>query len=126
LEPEGTLVINVGRSPTDRNLIDGLVGTIQTVFPSVYVMDVPDTFNSILYATAQPTSVENLYNNLLYLYTRKDIHPLLIDAIQRAVVFQEPTPQSSVVYTDDLAPIELVTNQMILNFVFFGDMESLQ
>jgi predicted membrane-bound spermidine synthase len=126
LEPEGTLVINVGRSPTDRKLIDGLVGTIQTVFPSVYVMDVPDTFNSILYATAQPTSVENLYNNLLYLYTRKDIHPLLIDAIQRAVVFQEPTPQSSVVYTDDLAPIELVTNQMILNFVFFGDMESLQ
>jgi spermidine synthase len=126
LEPDGALVINVGRSPSDRKLIDGLVGTIQTVFPSVYVMDVPDTFNSIIYATALPTSVEYLYNNLLYLYTRKDVHPLLIDAIQRAVVFQEPTPQSAIVYTDDLAPIELVTNQMILNFVFFGDMESIQ
>jgi spermidine synthase len=126
LETDGTLVINVGRSPSDRQLIDGLVGTIQTVFPSVYVMDVPDTFNSIIYATVTPTSVENLYNNLLYLYTRKDVHPLLIDAIQRAVVFQQPTPQSATVYTDDLAPIELVTNQMILNFVFFGDMESIQ
>jgi hypothetical protein len=30
-----------------------------------------------------------------------------------------------VVYTDDRAPIEWITNDMVLSYVLFGDMESL-
>ena len=75
------MVINVGRSPADRRLIQHLVGTIRSVFPSVYVMDIPDTFNSIIYATVQPTTIQNLYDNLLSLYTQKDINRVLIHAI---------------------------------------------
>ena len=126
LRADGVMVINVGRAPDDRRLVDGLVGTIRTVFPSVYVMDVPDTFNSIVYATVQPTQVTNLYHNLLYLHTRKDVHPLLVESIQRFVVYQQPTPESSVVFTDDKAPIEWITNNMVLNYVLFGDVDSLQ
>jgi hypothetical protein len=125
LTEDGAVVINVGRAPDDRRLIDGLVGTMRTVFPSIYVMDVPDTFNSIVYATVQPTKMENLYNNLLYLLSRKDVNPLLLDAVQRVVVYQQPTPDSKVVFTDDLAPIEWITNNMVLRFVLFGNMESL-
>ncbi len=125
LTADGTVVINVGRAPGDRRLIDGLVGTMRTVFPSIYVMDVPDTFNSIIYATVQPTKMENLYNNLLYLLSQKNVHPLLLDAIQRVVVYQQPTPDSQVVFTDDRAPIEWITNNMVMKFVLFGDMESL-
>ena len=126
LTENGAMAINVGRSPNDRRLIDQLVGTIQTVFPSVYVMDVPNTFNSIIYATAQPTEITNLYENLLYLLTRQDIHPLLIEAIKRTIMNQQPTPASQVVYTDDLAPVEWITNSMVLNYVLFGDMEVLK
>jgi len=126
LKENGVMVINVGRSPTDRRLIDGLVGTIRTVFPSIYVMDVPNTFNSIIYATAQPTAIENLYQNLIYLYTRSDIHPLLLDAMENIVKYQQPLPDSQVVFTDDLAPIEWITNNMVLSYVLFGDMESLK
>jgi predicted membrane-bound spermidine synthase len=126
LTEDGVLAINVGRAPEDRQLIDGLVGTIQTVFPSVYVMDIPDTFNSMIYATVNPTSIENLYQNFLYLYARGDVHPLLLDAIQRVVVFQQPAPHSEMVFTDDRAPVEWITNNMILRFVLFGEMESLQ
>jgi len=126
LTENGAMAINVGRSPNDRRLIDHLVGTIQTVFPSVYVMDVPNTFNSIIYATVQPTEITNLYDNLLYLYTRQDVHPLLIDAIEQMVQNQQPMPDSQVVYTDDLAPVEWITNSMVLNYVLFGDMEVLK
>ena len=118
------MVINVGRSPDDRRLIDGLVGTIRTIFPSIYVMDIPDTFNSIIYATAQPTDISNLYNNFLSLQAQPDTHPLLIEAIQRLIVYQQPAPQSETVFTDDRAPIEWLTNTMILNFFLSGGMEA--
>ena len=126
LADDGVLVINVGRAPDDRRLIDGLVGTLETLFPSIYVMDVPDTFNSIIYATYQPTQIENLYKNFLYLYDQENVHPLLLDAIQRTIVYQQPTPDSQVVFTDDWAPIEWITNNMVLKYVLFGDMEALQ
>lgn len=126
LSEDGAMVINVGRSPSDRRLIDHLVGTIRTVFPSIYVMDIPDTFNSIIYATVQPTNIENLYNNLLALYPQKDVHPLLIDAIELMVTNQQPVPDSQVVYTDDWAPIEWITNSMVLNYLLAGDMEALK
>jgi predicted membrane-bound spermidine synthase len=126
LTEDGAMVINVGRSPSDRRLIDHLVGTIRTVFPSVYVMDIPDTFNSIIYATVQPTEIENLYKNLLSLYTQKDVNPLLIHAIELMVANQQPVPDSQVVYTDDWSPIEWITNGMVLNYVLTGDMETLK
>jgi len=125
LTPDGVLVINVGRSPTDRRLIDGLVGTIGQVFPSIYVMDVPNSFNSIIYATVQPTEINNLYTNLIHLYSEKGVNPLLLRSLERTVVYLKPTPVSTVVYTDDLAPIELITNDMVLSYVFSTDLESL-
>ena len=126
LTPDGAMVINVGRSPTDRRLIDNLVSTIQTVFPSVYVMDVPNTFNSIVYATAQPTRIENLYANLLALENAPATHPLLLEALRRVVLYQQPAPTSQVVFTDDRAPIEWITNNMVLSYVLFGEMEELR
>jgi hypothetical protein len=107
-------------------LVDALVGTISTVFPSVYVMDVPDSFNAMIYATAQPTKIQNLYDNLLYLYTRKDVHPMLIESIQRFVLNQQPKPESRIVFTDDWAPVEWITNNMVLNYILFDDMEALE
>jgi spermidine synthase len=126
LDANGVMVINVGRSPNDRSLINGLAGTIMSVFPSVFVMDVPNSFNSIIYATVQPTQVQNLYDNLLYLYTQPDTHPLLITALERFVMNQQPTPEAKIVFTDDWAPVEWMTNQMVLNYVFFGDVDALR
>ena len=126
LAEDGVLVINVGRSPTDRSLVDGLAVTVGTVFPSVHVMDVPGTFNAMIYATVQPTTTDDLYNNLLYLMTRQDIHPLLLQSLVRVVTNERDTPTGGMVFSDDWAPIEWITNNMVLNYVLFGDMESLQ
>lgn len=134
LRPDGALVINVGRSPADRRLVDDLIATVHTVFPSVYVVDVPDSFNSILYATLQPTTIDNLYANWLYLKTRRQAHPLLLRAIETAIVNQQPLKpcegaealSNCTVYTDDLSPVEWVTNRMVLKFVLAGETKELK
>ena len=97
-----------------------------SVFPSVFVMDVPGTFNSIVYATVQPSSEDNLKANLIYLLEAEAIHPLLLEAVSRAAFNLQPLPASAEVFTDDRAPIEWITNNMVLNFVLFGDLEELQ
>ncbi len=125
LTDQGVLAVNIGRAPNDRRLIDALATTIRTVFPSVYVMDVPDTFNSVLYATVQPTRFENLGRNLRALQARGDVHPLLLDAIARTIAYRAPDPARTLVFTDDRAPVEWLTNTMILKFIFAGGLEQL-
>lgn len=125
LRPDGVAVINVGHAPGDRRLIEGLAGTMQTLFPSVFVMDVPGSFNAIVYATMAPSSWENFYQNMLFLMAQQDTPPLLLEAVKRVVENQRPTPVPAEVYTDDLAPIEWITNDMVLNYVLFGDIEAL-
>lgn len=133
LDEDGVLVINIGRAPEDRRLIEGLVATIGTVFPSVYVMDIPDTFNSIVYATKHPTTIDDLYQNYEELIDRDDAHPILIGAVQRVIMNMQPNPcegfepsEDCVVFTDDWAPIEWITNSLVLNYVLFSGMEEIQ
>ena len=125
LTENGVLAINVGRSPTDRTLIIDLTSTIQTVFPSVYVVDVPYSYNTMIYATRQLTHPANLAENLLLLSAQGDAHPLLLEALQIAVVNIQSTPPVDVIYTDDWSPIEWVTNSMVLNTVLFGDLDQI-
>jgi spermidine synthase len=123
LTADGVLVINVGRTFTDRRLIEAMAGTLQTVFPSVYVADIPDTFNSILYATVQPTQASNLAANLAGLGA--DVHPLLRDAGARVAANLQPTPHTNVVFTDDLAPVEQLTNSIVIRFILSGSLYQL-
>jgi spermidine synthase len=125
LTSDGVLVVNVGRSPTDRTLVDQIASTIQTIFPSVYIVDVPDSFNSMIYATRLPTQFDNLKANFNELLTDPGLSGLLADSIQVAIDHIQSTPPISVVYTDDRSPIEWVTNQMVLNYVLFGDLEQI-
>jgi spermidine synthase len=122
LSSDGVVVINVGRTPGDRRLIEALVGTMGTVFPSIHVVDVPSAFNSIVYATVQPTTGENLVTNLHALQDRDDVHPFLIDVLQRAVENMQPTPESDVVFTDDRAPVENLVNSIVIRHVLTGGM----
>jgi len=126
LEPDGTLAINVGRAPGDRRLIDDLAATMGSVFPSVYVMDIPNTFNSIIYATKLPTSAGNLTANMIALSQDKQTHPLLLQAGAAAISNLKPVSSGGMIFTDDLAPIEWITNDMVLRFILGGGVKELQ
>jgi spermidine synthase len=126
LTENGVLCINVGRAPDDRRLIDGLVGTIRAVFPSVYVMDLPGTFNSIVYATKQPTTLTDFYRNYDLLSQSDDVHPLLRKVLTQTVLNLKATPKSTTVFTDDHAPIEWLTNSLVLDYLVFNGTEELK
>jgi len=126
LQPDGVLAINVGSAPGDRRLIDGLATTIGTLFPSLYVMDVPGTFNSIVYATLGPTEAATLEANAYALAGRSDVAPLLLESIWLAWTNLQPAPAQTVVFTDDLSPIEWLTNNLILNFLLETGSEGIQ
>ena len=126
LDSDGTLAINVGRAPEDRRLIDALVATLEEVFPSVFVMDVPNTLNSIIYATVVPSSWANLEANYQRLGDQPEVHPLLLNSMQRALMNRQPTEPADLVFTDDRAPVEWITHSLILNFVLSGGTEDLQ
>lgn len=126
LKPDGVVAINVGRAPGDRRLIDGLATTLGTIFPSIYVMDIPDTFNSLIYATLQPTEKINLDRNLSALTARQDSNVLLVDSMTLTRDNLQPAPQHTVVFTDDKSPIEWITNTMILNFILQGEIGTMQ
>ncbi|HEY4718757.1 MAG TPA: fused MFS/spermidine synthase, partial [Anaerolineales bacterium] len=126
LTEDGAIAINVGRTPEDRRLIEALVATLQEVFPSVHVIDIPDTFNSIVYATRQPTSFANLQANYELLQGQDGVHPLLLASLERALANQQPTPNGGLVLTDERAPIEWIINTMVLNFLMSDGVEELQ
>jgi spermidine synthase len=124
LADNGALVINVGRTFTDRRLIDAMVGTLESVFPSVYVADVPDTFNSIVFATVQPTRPENLMSNLVLM--GDEVSPLLRETLTRTIANLQPTPVSQTVFTDDVAPVEQLTNSIVIRFILSGSLYQLE
>lgn len=126
LTGDGVVAINVGRAPADRRMVDAMAGTLRSVFPSIHLIDVPGTFNTIIYATNQPTRSENLFENLALLIESADTHPVLIESLKIAALNLQPVPETQIVFTDDLAPVEWITNNMILRFVLFGDLEQIE
>lgn len=124
LDANGVVVINVGRTADDRRLIEALVGTMASVFPSIHVVDVPHTFNSIVFATRQATSPQSLTANWLAL-GESGAPATLVQAVGQAVQNLQATPRSTIVFTDDLAPIEQLTNALALRFLLSGELGEL-
>ncbi|RMG72942.1 MAG: spermine synthase, partial [Chloroflexi bacterium] len=105
----GVVAINVGRTRTDRRLVDAMARTLREVFPSVHAIDVPSAFNTILVATVQPTSSDNLMQNLALL-SREYTVSLLYDTLTLASQNIVPVTYSNTVFTDDHAPIETLVD----------------
>ena len=126
LNSKGVLVLNVVRILDDRQLVNSLHKTIQQIFPSVMISDLPGSFNSIIFASLQPISIIEAAKNYECLAVRSGTPQLLLDALSTALINVQPEPSGGIIFTDDRAPVEWLTNQMIANFVFTGKTETLQ
>ncbi|MFW6042625.1 MAG: spermidine synthase [Chloroflexota bacterium] len=115
LANDGVVAINVGRAPDDRRLVEAMTATLLTVFPSVHAIDVPGSFNTILVATVQPTSPENLRRNADQLPEQND--PLLSEVLHTAQANLVPATASDVVFTDERAPVESIVDSLVINYL---------
>lgn len=120
LNPNGVMVINAGRTSNDYSLIEALGSTMKSVFPSVYVIDVPDygsdLGNSLVIATKQPTRLDNFVVNAIRLES-----PLLQVVASRAYNsgIYELKP-NGLIFTDDKAPVEQVIHRLIVRYMVGG------
>ncbi len=124
LAPSGVVVINVGRTVNtatqkqDRRLIEAMTNTMQHVFPVVYTIDVPGSFNTILVATPGQTSATNLAANLNALPA--NAHPILKTMLGYALQNLKTSKASDVLFTDDRAPVETIVDSMVIDFLTGG------
>lgn len=120
LNEDGVMVINAGRTTTDYSLVEALGSTMRSVFPNIYVIDVPDygssLGNSLVVATKQPTRLDNFAHNAAQLK-----HPLLHLVASRAFNSGIWELQSSdIIFTDDKAPVEQVIHRLIIRYMLGG------
>ena len=115
LAPDGVLAINVGRTPTDHRLVDALSGTLNAVFPRVFVIDTNTRFtNSVIYATSSPISVDG-FKARAQAETNPKLLPIVADALQTGDIRQ--VRPNGIVFTDDLAPVERLIDEIILSYI---------
>jgi hypothetical protein len=125
LTEDGVMVINIGRSPLDRTLVNDLGTTVEEVFPRTFVMDIPGSFNTMLFATKQQGSWDDFLMNYNMLYDSQAA-PLLLEVMGVTYMNRQPPFEHTQIYTDDRAPIELLTNKIVVDFILSGSAEELQ
>src|SRR5258708_10108662 len=83
LNPGGAVVVNVGRTTTDYRLVEAIASTMEAVYPSVFLVDVPSFTNTMVYGSTQPITIADVEHNLC----------LVSDALAGAVSNSPPTAE---------------------------------
>jgi len=113
MTPDGVVAINVGRAGDDYRLVQAMLATLLRVFPSAYVIEVPNSFNTVVIATLQPGRAENLSLNMPAL----EKNAFLYQTAQAAVRNLRQIEPGETVFTDDRTTIEWMTNALVLEYV---------
>ena len=107
LAPGGFVALNVATIPDDRSLEEGIVGTLASEFPIVEVWPVL-RFNHIVLGFTEPPTVG-------------EFDPRLSELVSLLTQQVGPPPaQIDEPWTDDRAPVEWVTDRMILTYAAEG------
>jgi predicted membrane-bound spermidine synthase len=112
LNPNGVAVVNAGRTRTDFRLVDVIAATMKSVFPNVYIIDLSRYTNSIVIGTKQPTDLSNFAVNITNLPSDSLVRQIGDAALTTDVIRE--WHGTARVFTDDLAPVESVVDQIIL------------
>ena len=105
LEPGGVVALNVNAVSGRAALLDAIERTAASVFPHVYVARAPGLYNRLIVASMRPLALP-----------RAGALPSYLRPVERslAATWAPAAPGPGLVLTDDRAPVETMTNQMIL------------
>jgi len=113
LRPGGVAVVNAGRTATDYRLVDAIASTMAAVYPSVFLVDVPAFSNTLVYGTMERTTIADVEHNLGLVKEplAKDVAQSVVDGGRLRV-----SPYHDQVFTDDLAPVERLIDEIIFSY----------
>ena len=113
LAPGGVIILNVGTVPDDHRLPDGVSGTLAAEFPQVLTWQAL-RFNQLVIGLDRPATRPVLERRLARAPARlRPITALLARDMKTASPSAHP-------WTDDHAPVEWITDRMILEFAARG------
>ncbi len=113
LAPGGVIVLNVGTVPDDHRLPDGVSGTLAAEFPQVLTWQAL-RFNQLVIGLDRPAPRAVLDQRLARAPARlRPLTALLARDMETASRASDP-------WTDDQAPVEWITDRMILEFAARG------
>ena len=117
LNPGGVAAVNVGRTPTDYRLVAAIASTMAAVYTNVFLIDDPNFDNTLVYGTTEPVTIDDITRNLGLVTS-----PLASSAAQNALSSGRlrVSPYHGQVFTDDLAPVESLIDQIIFSYVTGG------
>ena len=110
-------MVNAGRTASDYRLVDAIASTMAAVYPSVFLVDVPEFTNTLVYASTEPTTLADVEHNLGL------ISEPLAKTVAASAVGEGKLRVSeyhSQVFTDDLAPVERLIDEIIFRYVSGG------
>ncbi len=121
LTESGVVAINVGRTQQDQTLVDSLVATMATVFPTVVVLNEPvpagTLGNALVVGLRQPTDLAWYQTHILGL---SPDYPAAFRSFARAslnqVAYATADPELPPL-TDDKAPVERIVHGIVWNFL---------
>lgn len=106
LSPDGMLALNVNALSESSPLLQDLERTLLSVFPDVAVARAPGAFNYLLVAARHPLKPPD----------PAKMPPFLkATGYEVAATWHRPHPGPGLVFTDDRAPVDTLTDQMILS-----------
>ena len=114
LSATGVVALNTAHTSHDYRLVQAFINTMSQVFPSVYVFNVPGTFNTEVMATMQPTSIATFQANLAQLSPTTVLGQVAGEVTSTVA---QGRSDGGIVFTDDRAPIEQITDQLLLNYI---------
>jgi spermidine synthase len=114
LSSTGVVAINTGHTAHDFRLVQAFVNTMSQVFPSVYVFNIPGTFNTEVMATVQRTSIDTFRSNMAQFFSTTTMGHVADEVLPTVT---QGHPDGGIVFTDDQAPIEQITDQLLLNYI---------
>ncbi|HET7419702.1 MAG TPA: fused MFS/spermidine synthase [Candidatus Dormibacteraeota bacterium] len=117
LRPGGVAVVNAGRTATDYRLVDAIASTMAAVYSSVFLVDVPAFSNTLIYGTTEPVTIDDVRHNLGLIDdpVASDVARSVLDEGRLRV-----SPYHDQVFTDDLAPVERLIDEIIFSYATGG------
>ncbi len=114
LKPGGVVVINAGGTPGDYRLVEAMGNTMGAVFPSVFMVTTENRYNTLVFATESPMTIEQFRRNSLQ--AEDPVLRQVVSAAWAVGNVRQYTPDPAAAFTDDLAPIERVIDQIIVDY----------
>jgi len=120
LNPDGVIVVNINiRSKKDSQINDYICQTIKSQMEKVYKCELKNSTNTIVFASKDANCLSYFTNNIEKMDNQSPLKPISEYVKSNLSEIQ----QSKLVFTDDLAPVEIM-GQKVLDEIVAAELES--